>query len=85
MSAPLLRLLDRIETLGNRLPPPAWLFVWLCGIVAVASWLLALAGWSVTWPDGSRTVSAVNLISADGLRRVLTESVTNFTGFAPVG
>lgn len=85
MSAPLLRLLDRIETLGNRLPPPAWLFVWLCGIVAVASWLLALTGWSVTWPDGSRTVSAVNLISADGLRRVLTESVTNFTGFAPVG
>mgnify|MGYP002653453221 CR=1 FL=1 len=44
------RLLDRIETLGNRLPPPAWLFVWLCGMVAVASWLLALSGWSVTCP-----------------------------------
>lgn len=85
MSTRLLRLLDRIETLGNRLPPPAWLFVWLCGLVAVASWLLALTGWQAVWPDGSKTVTAINLLSLDGLRRMLNETVSNFTGFSPVG
>ena len=85
MAIRLLRLLDRLEAAGNRLPPPTWLFVWLGGIVLVLSALVALAGWQVHWPDGSRTVSAVNLLSAEGLRRILTETVSNFTGFAPVG
>lgn len=84
-TAPLLRVLDRLEAAGNRLPPPAWLFVWLGGLVLVLSTLVSLAGWQATWPDGSRTVSAVNLLSAEGLRRILTDTVSNFTGFAPVG
>lgn len=80
-----LRTLDRIEALGNRLPPPAWLFVWLCGIVLVASAIAAALDWQATWPDGSKTVSAVNLISLVGLNHLLTDTVSNFTGFAPVG
>lgn len=80
----LLTLLDRLEAAGNRLPPPAWLFVWLCGGVAVLSLLAALAGWQAQLPDGS-TVAALNLLSLTGLNLVLTETVTNFTGFAPVG
>ncbi|MCC2636898.1 MAG: ydaH [Moraxellaceae bacterium] len=85
MATPLLRLLDRLEAAGNRLPSPTWLFVWLCGFVLLLSALVALSGWQVTWPDGSRTVTAVNLLSAAGLRRILTDTVSNFTGFAPVG
>ncbi len=80
----LLTLLDRLEAAGNRLPPPAWLFVWLCAGVALLSLLAALAGWQATLPDGS-TVAAVNLLSLAGLNLVLTETVGNFTGFAPVG
>lgn len=85
MRSRLLTLLDRLEAAGNRLPSPTWLFVWLCGLVLLLSALAALSGWSATYPDGSRTVAAVNLLSAAGLRRILTETVTNFTGFAPVG
>ncbi len=81
----LLRTLDRLEALGNRLPAPAWLFVWLCGLVALLSALAAGLDWSARYPDGSQTVVAVNLLSAEGLRRMLTETVSNFTGFAPVG
>lgn len=81
----LLRLLDRIEAAGNRLPPPAWLFVWLCLLVALASWLAAALGWEAAFPDGSRTVRAVSLVSLEGLNRIFTETVGNFTGFAPVG
>lgn len=81
----LLQALARIEHLGNRLPPPTWLFVWLCGLVLAASAVAAASGWQAVWPDGSRTVSAINLLSADGLRRILSETVSNFTQFAPVG
>lgn len=80
-----LRTLDRIEALGNRLPPPAWLFVWLCGIVLIASAIAAGLGWQATWPDGSKTISAVNLISLIGLNHLFNDTVTNFTSFAPVG
>ncbi len=80
-----LRTLDRIEALGNRLPPPAWLFVWLCGIVLVASAIAAGLNWQATWPDGSKTITAVNLISLVGLNHLFNDTVTNFTGFAPVG
>jgi aminobenzoyl-glutamate transport protein len=85
MASRLLRLLDRLEAAGNRLPAPAWLFVWLCGIVLLLSWLVALTGWQATYPDGSKTVTAVNLLSAAGLTKILSDTVTNFTGFAPVG
>lgn len=85
MAAALLRLLDRLEAAGNRLPPPTWLFVWLCGAVLLLSALAAALGWQASWPDGGRTVTAVNLLSGEGVRRILAETVSNFTGFAPVG
>lgn len=85
MGSALLRLLDRLEAAGNRLPSPTWLFVWLCGGVLLLSALVSLAGWQASWPDGGKTVAAVNLLSAEGLARILRETVSNFTGFAPVG
>lgn len=81
----LIALLDRLEAAGNRLPSPTWLFVWLCGLVLLLSALVAASGWSETYPDGSRTVTGINLLSAAGLARILTDTVSNFTGFAPVG
>lgn len=79
------RWLQRIETLGNRLPHPTLLFVWLCLIVLVLSWLLSLAGFSATHPVTHEAITAVNLLSRDGLHRILQNTVTNFTQFAPVG
>lgn len=84
LSSSLLRTLDRIEVLGNRLPPPAWLFVWLCGLMLLASALAATVGWTETAPDG-REFRATSLLNYDGLRQILSATVTNFTGFAPVG
>lgn len=79
------RILDAIERGGNALPHPATLFALLALLVIVASWLASLAGLAVQHPTTGKTVGAVNLLSLDGLHRILTNLVTNFTGFAPLG
>jgi aminobenzoyl-glutamate transport protein len=83
--APQPRWLQRIETLGNRLPHPTLLFVWLCLIVPVLSWLLALVDFSARHPVTHEQIATINLLSQAGLHRILQNTVTNFTQFAPVG
>jgi aminobenzoyl-glutamate transport protein len=78
-------LLDRIERAGNRLPHPSILFVLMALGVLVLSLLARLMGVTATHPVSGETIAAVNLLSGEGLRRILTGTVTNFTGFAPVG
>jgi len=89
----LLRALDSIERVGNAMPHPATLFIILSGVVMVASALCASANVAVTYSYydsaakamGERTVAAVNLLSADGLRWMITHVVSNFTGFFALG
>jgi aminobenzoyl-glutamate transport protein len=81
----LLRVLDRVERLGNRLPDPATLFVLAAILTVVASDLAARAGVWVAHPGTGERVAAVSLLSRDGVRRMLTEMVRNFTAFPPLG
>ncbi|MHC4108624.1 MAG: AbgT family transporter, partial [Planctomycetota bacterium] len=79
------RMLVAIERVGNALPHPAILFAALAGFVIVAS---ALASWldvRAVHPGTGETIEPVSLLSAHGVRRIVTELVTNFTGFAPLG
>lgn len=79
------RFLDGIETAGNKLPDPVFIFIFLCGMVLVASWLSAMAGVSAVNPASGETVSAVNLLSRANLVRIVEESVKNFAAFPPLG
>ena len=79
------RMLAAVERGGNALPHPATLFALLGLIVIVASWLASQAGLEVKHPTTGDTVRAVNLLSLEGLHRILANLVTNFTGFAPLG
>jgi aminobenzoyl-glutamate transport protein len=74
-----------IERIGNRLPDPATIFVGFCLLTLVVSWIAARLGVAVPHPVTGKTVTAVDLLSADGLRTVLGGLVTNFTAFAPLG
>lgn len=74
-----------IEDMGNKLPHPFWIFVWICVFVVVFSGIAAFFGVSATHPDTGEEIIAQNLISGDGLRRFLQEMVTNFAHFAPFG
>ncbi|MDM7924166.1 MAG: AbgT family transporter [Pyrinomonadaceae bacterium] len=79
------RILGRIEAVGNMLPHPATLFVILAVLVVVISAITAGMGVSVTHPGTGKEVKAVSLLTIEGLHRILTSLVTNFTGFAPLG
>lgn len=80
-----LRVLNHVENLGNRLPHPTLLFILLAGLVIVASALASVIGVSVVHPQTHEAISAVNLLSTEGIQRILTSTVKNFTSFAPVG
>src|SRR5690606_32008365 len=79
------RFLTIVERGGNALPHPATLFALLALAVVVMSWLASMAELSVAHPSTGALVEPVNLLSIDGLHRMLTGAVTNFTGFAPLG
>ncbi|WFA09332.1 AbgT family transporter [Tissierella sp. Yu-01] len=85
------RMLDMVEKVGNKLPHPVTLFVLFSLIVIVVSAIAEAANLSVVYDkfvDGELvpvTVEAVSLLNADGLRMILTNAVSNFTSFAPLG
>ncbi|EKE84203.1 AbgT family transporter [Idiomarina xiamenensis] len=80
------RFLDSVEWLGNLLPHPITLFALFCLFILVASGVAAYFNVSAIDPrDGSTVIEAVSLLNAEGLQRIVTHLVTNFTGFTPLG
>ncbi len=74
-----------IEVMGNKLPHPFWIFLWICIFIVVLSGITSLLGVSAIDPGTGARVEAQNLISGEGLRRFIEEMVTNFAHFAPFG
>ncbi|NLL82123.1 MAG: AbgT family transporter, partial [Tissierellia bacterium] len=74
-----------VERVGNKIPHPFILFLWLIIIVAAISFVLNKIGVAVTNPTSGEVVEVRNLISADGLVNALNTMIKNFTGFAPLG
>ena len=79
------RWLDRVERLGNRLPHPVTLFILFALAVVIVSALSAAMGVTATHPTTDETLTARSLLSAEGLRWMLSNAVSNFIHFAPVG
>lgn len=87
------RFLKGVEWLGNLLPHPAILFVWMSVILLVLSAVMSYFGVSVVdpRPEGAKGRSAdgmiyvTNLLNSEGLAKILENLVSNFTGFVPLG
>jgi len=74
-----------IERGGNALPHPAILFAVFALITLVVSVVGSLLGWTGVHPATAETVNVVNLLSKEGLHRILLGMIDNYTGFAPLG
>lgn len=79
-------LLAWIERTGNRLPEPVMLFMLACVLVLLLSQLAVWLNWSVAHPvKGKAAVTAVGLLSADGIWWWLSSMVDVFVRFPPLG
>lgn len=79
------RFLSGVEKAGNMLPNPATLFAGFAVLVIILSWIASQFDLSVLHPGTKEHIKVFNLVSTDGLHKILTEMVTNFTNFAPLG
>ncbi|MBQ4559855.1 MAG: AbgT family transporter [Tyzzerella sp.] len=85
------RWLNGIEIIGNRLPHPIALFGIFSVAIVIISAICSAFGVSATGElisNGSlqeTTVSAVSLLTKDGLTYMLTEAINNFITYAPLG
>ncbi len=80
-----INILKGVERVGNALPHPAALF----GIFALITLLISFIGYYLQWggvnPATGETINIVNLLSKDGLHKIILEMVDSYTGFAPLG
>jgi aminobenzoyl-glutamate transport protein len=79
------RFLNGVERAGNALPNPATLFAALAVLVVLLSGLLHAIDVSVTNPSTGKVVGVVNLMSIEGLHRMILEATRNFLAYPPLG
>lgn len=77
--------LDFIEKKGNKLPDPAILFFILMIGIWVLSAFLSSASFSEIDPRTQTPIEVINLLSGSSLAAFLSNMVTTFTSFAPLG
>jgi aminobenzoyl-glutamate transport protein len=91
-AAPQKGFLGWIERVGNRLPDPVVLFLWLVGILVVISVIASAAGWSALHPTETdpetgrqKVIAATSLLSPENISRLWVDMPTTFTHFHPLG
>lgn len=87
-----------VERVGNLLPDPVMIFVWLIGFLMVLSVIGSALGWSASLPfsgekppsgavlkDGILIFDATSLFTEDNLKRLIVDMPRTLTSFAPLG
>ncbi len=90
--------LAAVERIGNLLPDPAMIFVYLIGALIVLSVLGQWLGWTASLPysadeppawgtleNGVLTFRATSLLTEENVTRLIVDMPKTFTGFAPLG
>src|SRR5690554_4363409 len=77
--------LDFVEKAGNKLPDPAILFFLLMIVIWILSALFSSVSFSEIDPSTAEAIQINNLLTSEALASFLSNMVTTFTGFAPLG
>lgn len=81
----LIRMLDRLEWLGNKLPDPAVLFLIGMILVWLLSAILSAGGVQFSIPGQNQPKAIQNLLTPTAIATFLSEMVEKFTHFHPLG
>ena len=68
-----------------RIPHPATMFFLFTLAVIFLSWIFDIYGLRVQLPQTGAEIRVQSLLSPEGIRWMLRNAITNFTGFAPLG
>ncbi|MCL2915287.1 AbgT family transporter [Shewanella corallii] len=79
------RILNSIETVGNKLPDPAVIFLGAMLIIWVLSAVFSQFQFDTIDPRTGEALVVHNLMTGDAFANFLSSMVTTFTGFAPLG
>lgn len=81
----LLRSLDSIERVGNRLPHPATLFAIFALAVIIISEIVYRTGAAAKHPGTGDIIKGISLLNPDGFRYIFSKVTDNFVYFPPLG
>lgn len=78
------RILNGVERIGNRLPDPVFLFLWLIGGLVVLSLIGSGLGWSAINPVTGETLVAQSLLSRENLEKLIIGMPRTLADFPPL-
>ena len=73
-----------VERLGNKIPHPVYLFIWLWVLALVASFVLAKANVAVVNPATNETVAVINMLTSSAWADFLHNMGKTWMNFAPM-
>ncbi|MDI6936392.1 AbgT family transporter, partial [Serratia sp. Se-PFBMAAmG] len=79
------KLFSWIERVGNKVPNPFLLFVYLIVVLMVATAIISGLDLAVKNPTNGELVRVNNLLSVAGIQWILPNIIKNFSGFTPLG
>ncbi len=79
------RALAAIERIGNKLPDPAVLFIWLLVAVWILSWFFSRFSYDLIDPRTGEALVVSNQLSAGAMTQFFSSVVTTFAHFHPIG
>ncbi|WP_025119903.1 MULTISPECIES: p-aminobenzoyl-glutamate transporter [unclassified Serratia (in: enterobacteria)] len=74
-----------VERIGNKIPNPFLLFVYLIAVLMLATALISWLGLVVKNPATGEMIQVKNLMSVEGMQWIFPNIIHNFSGFAPLG
>jgi aminobenzoyl-glutamate transport protein len=77
--------LGTVERIGNKLPDPAVLFIVLLFVVWFLSWVMSYLTYSYVDPRTGEPIVIINQLTGGAFTTFMTNLVTNFVEFGPVG
>lgn len=81
----IVRFLDLVERVGNKLPDPAVLFLLLMLAVWVVSWALSGVAFEAIDPRSGSPIVVNNLLSGASFTAFMSQMVPTFVSFPPLG